>query len=518
MPEMTPSTPLQTREDFSRPVPADFEEASFATRDSEPVVIPQLPGLEEMKAFWMESNAVVSLPKKDSPSAPTDTIAFDSDAITVKDATALPRLLKKSLDYLVVIDRRFFDHPPTQSTPLEQIEARRDASRELLVLTSQCARLAQRHYAKPPEEVLKTFFSAFQFHLGTDTARLVRTRDQAAYLAAIEMVYDAGIKPILMKPDPNLFRNEGGDASAGKTATPAAPRQPTDEPKQRKVINYGRATPASPTAAPPSGPGAAEPEPLSSAELTRQSQELQAQDLSKSSQQEFEAFHNEVRKTNAPFQRYGKVQPEKATNGSAPAPLALKADSWILHAMAVQAGGRLEPVRTLPLLQEVAMTFANWAARHHAYVENHMEAARRPQWLQSWNFAGLKSEVESQQVSGQLYGRVMEIAQAVSDEARELGLMEKLSPFHQSIVRRLAPRAIDGNIAVTLTPGISMETSLSADAERQLKVQILVRAKQLISRSDNPALKYFSGTEDQRMALAQQIARKEIENPTLLGG
>lgn len=239
MPELQRDLPpLQEKTDFTRAAPPLDETAQFSYREFSTVDATPLPSLKDVRSFWDLSKEVIALPTpKKSTSA--DTIAFDDEPV-LKQPTEAAALFADALRLLVSIDRRFFPSAPQQSTKFEVISAKSDAARELFDITSASLRLVTKHFVAPAETVLKRFLNAVRHHQEHPELAIVTSLDQATYLAALDMVYDAGKRPNLVKPNPKDFL----DSEPESKAAAVDPKSPAGElarlrEKKKAPLNYG---------------------------------------------------------------------------------------------------------------------------------------------------------------------------------------------------------------------------------------------------------------------------------------
>jgi hypothetical protein len=379
--------------------------------------IPALPPPEKVEKFYVQSVPHVKLPSNEPSQKETLSLDEMLSLITPTKSEHTAPILQLALKYFRLIDGRAFKEPasPYQRTPFKELEAQAQAASELLKRTKVILSVVKAHFSADPQQILKTFTEAVAHYRGELKVRPVQ---EACRMAAYEMVQDTGVTPHIPRPE---------------MSSQAAQ---TEEPKQKKVINYGRPDSDSSSSKTPRG------DDRSDAEIRRE--QLQASRLEgetfqrKEEQQAFNDLRNEIRKPKRLNERYGKFTPPAATTDYSRKLDALP--DWITFAMEVSAAENLASSHTTPPIQGVALEIADWANNLITYAElHHIELSQSGESNAALDIAELQKRLDSVIRYHIHCKHIVQVVEDLSQQIRALGGYDSLSDDDKKIVDSLAP-------------------------------------------------------------------------------
>lgn len=477
----------------------DGEVTTFAVQNEVAAAAPELPDRAKVEKFYNDSLPHLNLPSK--VSVQTETLSLDEmlALITPKKSEHAARILEVALNYWRSIDSRAFGGSPYQNTPFKELEAQAQAASELLKQSKSILGLVKANFTGDPQKILKTFTESVAHYRGEPAWRSVQ---EASLMAAYEMVHDTGVTPHIPRPE---MSSQGSQA---------------EEPKQRKVINYGRPEAASGSPDTPRGGD------RSDAEIRRE--QLKAASLEAESFQhkerlkEFDNLRNEIRKPQRPHERYGKLVPRPSA--VVPARNLEAIPDWIKFSIEVGSSDQTISSRNTPPIQDVALEIADWATKFLNYTQMHVDSGAPT----TWDFPWLQSQLTPAIKYHTHCKHIVQVVEDLSLQIRELGGYDSLSEKSKKIVDILAPER--KNIASSDTAAsdkskstspsiqnswggdpISSEQAEQANATRMKAEQIRLLA--ITYLRDKPGkLRYIEDSET-AWKVANEMATEAVNKP-----
>ncbi len=451
----------------------------------------QLLAVRTAALFWKSCEGVFEFPSPNQETQVGQTLRLEDmlAEIRIVDVEKAKVLFLQALSFLPKVDPAFGRGPGGGEPPFETLKHRSDMACELRRHTTRLLREVRGFYASDPADVLSTFIRRVEHYRTDEKAPRGEPLEACTLLASMEMIYDAGERPLMRAPETQRSKED---------VAPVPARAP-------KRIDYGR----EPVVSGEASQGARntpEPDPEKATWLSASARaEQERADLERREQDEFAAFKSRVVSPVTTFAMYGRMIGPKGTN---------------------QTYGDLFPdadpeirFNTIPSpLQELTVALSTWARAYTRYGQQYLKEDKLVAWMNRVDPTVLEREERVRRDTVSVYQRIITLANELpltEDFRRNLQDTILLDEDQHRVLKQIAPQAhFNGRDQHDADDPIFAAT-LKARRDEAINERIRIEARKIDDLDEHLRLK---GLTDRaaRYRIAEEIARDLILNPKKL--